>query len=122
MYQKYMEIGDPTEYTQAVVLLGSWDHWVTLTASDWFGEVVGKWRAELKVKMESDRWMEANETATNQSGTPTGMSATRWLAERYGVQPKPKRGRPSKAEKKAALNEYVEDQELTKEDAERLGL
>jgi hypothetical protein len=122
MYKKYMEIGDPTEYTQAEVLLGGWEHWETLCASEWFTEIVGKWRAELKVKMESDRWLEADETARNQSGTPAGMSATKWLSDKYGAKVAPKRGRPSKAEKVLALNEYIEDNELTEEDAERLGL
>lgn len=121
MYRKYMEIGDPTEYSQAIGLLGSWEHWVTLTNAEWFKPYVEKWRAELKVKFESDRYREMEEVAETQKGTPQGIQATKWLAERYS-KPSPKRGRPSKAEKKAALKRETEEKDLLREEAERLGL
>ena len=122
MYRKYMEIGDPTEYSQAIGLLGSWEHWKTLTSTAWFKPYVEAWRAELKVKFESDRYQEMQEVADTQKGTPQGIQATKWLAERYSTPKAPKRGRPSKAEKKAALREHTEEQDLLAEEAERLGL
>ena len=123
MYRKYMEIGDPTEYSQAIGLLGSWEHWVTLTSAEWFKPYVEKWRAELKVKFESDRFREMCEVAETHKGTPQGVQATKWLAERYS-DPKQttKRGRPSKAEKKAYLKKAAEEDELLNEEATRLGL
>ena len=123
MYRKYMEIGDPTEYTQAIGLLGSWEHWKQLTNCEWFKPYIEKWRDELKVKFESDRYREMQDVAETHKGTTVGVQATRWLAERYSSsQPNVKRGRPSKAEKKAALKEELEEQELLAEEAERLGL
>ena len=122
MYRKYMEIGDPTEYSQAIGLLGSWEHWQTLCAAEWFKPYVEKWRAELKVKFESERYREMQEVAESCKGTPQGVQATKWLAERYSRVESPKRGRPSKAEKARHLKEITEDEELTNEEAARLGL
>ena len=121
MYRKYMEIGDPTEYSQAIGLLGSWEHWQVLTNTKWFKPFITKWRQELKVKFESDRFREMEEVAETQKGTPQGVQATKWLAERYS-KTSPTRGRPSKAEKKAALKQHTEEQDLLAEEAERLGL
>ena len=120
MYLKYMELGDPTEYTQAIALLGSWDHWKKLCAQSWFKEHLTTWRSELKVKMESDRFLEMDDVAKKQKGSPQGISATKWLAERYGE--KPKRGRPSAEEKKGHLKQLTKEEELHAEDAERLGI
>ena len=122
MYLKYMEIGDPTEYTQAVTLLGNWEHWKLLVGTSWFKPIVEKWRAELKTRMESDRWAEAQETAEKSAGSALGLNATKWLAEKYGSSEAPKRGRPSKHEKSAILKDELLDDELQQEDAERLGL
>lgn len=122
MYRKYMEIGDPTEYGQAIALLGNWEHWVLLTNTSWFKPIVEKWREELRVKFESDRFREMQDVAENHPATPIGVQATKWLAERYSKVDKPKRGRPSKAEKQAALHQEKEEDKLLAEEAERLGL
>lgn len=122
MYRKYMEIGDPTEYTQALALLGSQKHWEVLTSREWFKPYIERWRSELKIKFESDRYLEMKNVAENQGGTPQGLQATKWLAERYGERPAPKRGRPSKAEKAQALKEEVEEEQILAEEAQRLGL
>ncbi len=121
MYKKYMEIGDPTEYSQAIALLGSWQHWKVLTATQWFEPYVTRWRKELKVKFESERYREMEEVAKSHKGTPQGVAATRWLAERYTSAPS-KRGRPSKAEKQAALKQDKEEEKLLAEEAERIGI
>lgn len=124
MYRKYMEIGDPTEYSQAIGLLGSWAHWEALCKCTWFKPHVEQWRSELKVKFESDRYREMQDVAEKHAGTPQGVQATKWLAERYSTaSPKaPKRGRPSKAEKQAAIQQEIEEDQLIKEEAERLEL
>lgn len=122
MYRKYMEIGDPTEYSQAIGLLGSWEHWKTLCAAEWFKPHIEKWRDELRIKFESDRYREMSEVAETHKGTPQGVQATKWLAERYSKVEAPKRGRPSKAEKAQHLKEAAEEETLTSEEAARLGL
>jgi hypothetical protein len=122
MYRIYMEIGDPTEYQQALALLGSWKHWKQLTSTDWFETYVSRWREELKTKFESARYEEMVEVAKTQKGTPQGVQATKWLAERYTQRDKPVRGRPSNAEKAKYLKNASEEDKLLKEEAERLGL
>ena len=117
-----MEIGDPTEYTQAMSLLGSYEHWEILTTRGWFKPHIDQWREELKVKLESDRYREMKDMVDNHAGTPQAIQATKWLAERYGEKAPTKRGRPSKAEKEAALKEHIEEETILKEEAERLGL
>ena len=122
MYRKYMEIGDPTEYSQAIGLLGSWAHWQALCKAKWFKPYVTEWRNELRVKFESDRYREMAEVAETHPGTPVGVQASKWLAERYSSAKDLKRGRPSKAEKAAALKQATEEDDLVAEEAERLGL
>lgn len=122
MYRKYIEIGDPTEYSQAIGLLGSWRHWEMLTSSKWFKPFLTQWRNELKVKFESDRYREMKTTAQACAQTPQGIQATKWLAERYNDPEVLKRGRPSKAEKAQALKQLQEEQELLNDEASRLGL
>ena len=122
MYEKYMEIGDPTEYRTAIALLGSWKHWKLLTSSKWFEEYIVRWREELKVKFESDRFAAMEDIERSQKGTAQAMGATKWLADRYSTPKNPKRGRPSKAEKAALLKEESQEDKLLIEEAERLGL
>jgi len=123
MYRKYMEIGDPTEYRTAIALLGHWRHWEALCSSKWFSEYINRWRGELAVKLESDRFSNMLEIEKNQKGSPAGTQATKWLADRYSTTPKKtKRGRPTKAEKLQALKNETEEEQLLVEEAERLGL
>lgn len=119
LYEKYMEIGDPTEYQVAIRLLGSWDHWQALCTSKWFQEHVIGWREELKIKLDSERYYEARGLADNGS-----LPATKFLAERWGEEEKEvkKRGRPSKEEKEAHLNRLKQESEDLTADANRIGL
>lgn len=125
LYEKYMEIADPTEYQVAIRLLGSWDHWKALLSAQWFQELVSEWRTELRIKMESDRYFkmkEVSEDATK-GRENAAVQATKWLADRYTPgDRKAKRGRPTKEEKKAHLKAVETEASELKEDAKRLGL
>jgi hypothetical protein len=119
MKRKYMEIGDPTEYTQAIALLGDWAHWKHLAAAPWFKvRYLNGWRRELAVKIESDCFREMKRAAKDKEN----LQAVKWIAERYAPSKTAKRGRPSKAEKEAAIQQSVEEDQLLKEEAERLKL
>jgi len=121
IYEKFMEIGDPTEYKVAIQLFGSWQHWCALTRSEWFMKHLNSWRAELLVRMESDRF---HEMVQNTCNPKTAVSATKWLADRYG-EPKDssrKAGRPTKQEKEAYLAQCERDSQDLTEDARRIGL
>jgi hypothetical protein len=122
MYQKYMEIADPTEYQVAIRLLGSWDHWQALKRAKWFREHLAAWRDELRVKMESDRYYEM--LGKSDKDTPQAIQATRWLADRYGESKDKTRkaGRPSKQEKEAHLKRLTQESEDTDADAARIGI
>ncbi len=122
MYRKYMEMADPTEYSTAIALLGGWRHWQLLTQCDWFKPHIKRWRDELRVKFENDRYLEMKDVAESCKGTTQGISATKWLADRYSSPNKPKRGRPSAAEKKTALQEETEEEKLIAEEAERIAV
>lgn len=119
LYEKYMEIADPTEYQVAVRLFDSWEHWVALCKTKWFKEHVDQWRAELRTKLESERYHEMKKEAAGGN-----VQATKWLAERYNPQKKvtPKRGRPSKEEKAAHLKAIEQEREDLADDAKRLGI
>jgi hypothetical protein len=124
MRRKYLDIADPTEYSTAIALLGplGWKHWMLLTQCEWFKPHLEQWRTELAVKFESDRFQEMQDVALNANGTPAGVSATKWLADRYSGSKAPKRGRPSKAEKAQHLKEESEEDKLLAEEAERMTL
>lgn len=124
MYQKYMEIGDPTEYQQAKCLLGSYEHWQTLAKAGWFKPYLNKWREELRARLESEAFDRMQETASAKKGLPTGIQATKWLADRYGVEQTKgkKRGRPSKDEKAAHLKLVEEEASDLAADAQRIGV
>lgn len=123
MYEKYMEIGDPTEYSQAIALLGSWRHWKVLTSTQWFAPYVDRWREELKVKLESERFREMETLAETHHGTQIGVQATKWLSDRYtSGSKKSKRGRPSNLEVENSLNEDKKELELLEVEAQRIGL
>ena len=121
IYEKYMEIADPTEYQVAIQLLGSWQHWQALIRSEWFMKHLNSWRGELAVKMESERY---HEMLINTHRDKTRVAATKWLADRYGERKNPARkaGRPTKQEKEAYLAQERRDSQDLKEDAERIGI
>lgn len=122
MYEKYMEIGDPTEYATAIGLLGSWRHWEALTSTNWFKPYISRWRDELKIQLESERFREMSSIVETMPGTPQAIQATKWLAERYSKRPNTKRGRPSKAERARALKKETEEDKLLAEEAVRVGI
>jgi hypothetical protein len=121
MYEKYMDIGDPTEYEVAIQLLGSWDHWSALCRTKWFMAHLTGWRKELKVCLESRRY---HEMVSALFDPKSQIQATKWLADRYGGDAKvvSKRGRPSKTEKEAYLKQAKQESDDSHDDAKRLGL
>lgn len=114
----YLEISDLTEYRVASELLGGWDHWQALLASQWFQAYVVSLRDQLEVKLRSEAIL--NAVGIMLKGNNQSLAAAKWLAE--GKYNGAVRGRPSKeqvaqeAKKMASINRRVQ------EDAERLGL
>ena len=124
MYRKYMAQADPTEYSTAIALLGSWRHWQALVNCEWFKPYITRWRDELRVKFENDRYLEMKDVAEDPSlkGTSQSLAATKWLAARYCPTSSAKRGRPSADEKKTALQEETEEDKLIAEEGDRIAM
>jgi len=117
-----MEISDPTEYQVAIQLFGSWEHWVLITKSKWFTQLITPWRLELQVKMESTRYHEMKGHIANDPGSPSAIQASKWLAARYGESETVKRGRPTKAEKEGHLKRVTAAEKELEEDMLRIGM
>lgn len=88
MKRIYLSTNDISEYTQAMILLGSYEHWLTLTELSWFKPYVEAWRAELRTKLKSEQLLNLR-TRANAGEVP----AQRAMLDK--LDPKPGRGRPS---------------------------
>ena len=118
--RNYLELGDLMEYTFAETFLGGWDHWQRINDSWILKPHIEKWRAELKIKVESESLAKIKEIAGGDG--PAALAAAKYLYERARNSEGGKRGRPSKAEKEAALQKELRDSEDVAADAARLGL
>lgn len=106
---------DPTGYTTAMDLLGSWEHWNKLFSTKKFKEELDKWKEEQDVRIRSKAIKALKETALSEGSK--GTSAARYLAD-GGYLGKSTRGRPSKEEvtrerkiQAGIVNELAEDEE-----------
>lgn len=114
----YINSNDPTEYSVAQELLGSWEHWLKLTECSWFKPYLKEWREELEVKLRSQAIKSLINTAETKGAK--GANAAKWLAERSWKDAK--RGRFSKAELDAERKIEAGIDASVKDDLERLGL
>jgi hypothetical protein len=85
--QIYLDANDPTEYTAAVSLLGSWEHWQHLCGTSWFAPIVEQWREELKTRLLS----EATKKIIELSGSYESSSALAAAKKLMEVTSPPKR-------------------------------
>lgn len=115
--QIYLSYEDPTEYSFAIDVFGSWDHWDKLQNSDWFIPHLEEWRLELETKMESKGIQRMVELAEKDDKGP----AAKWLASK-GWKEGTKRGRPSKEEVKGERKRQAKVYKDITEDADRIGL
>jgi len=90
----YIECNDPTEYSTALTLLGSWDHWLRLLEVPRIRAFIEECREALEVKLRSDGIRKLIEISKGNG--PSARNAAQWLAEK-GWTPSA-RGRPSRAE------------------------
>ena len=111
---------DPTEYTFAWAVFGSWETWLQLSRSNYIKKDVEAWRKEVEVKIKSEAIRSiADEMRT---GGRSSFGAAKLLLERGWLDDKS----ASKAKQKLAEKEEEEmDKQalsLLSEDAERLGI
>ena len=65
LFEEYMRIGDPTEYTFAQECFEGWEHWKILCETTWFKPYIDAWREELQVMIQSKGLMRIKEEALN---------------------------------------------------------
>ena len=114
MRRLYLEMEDPTEYSFATEVLGSYDHWKKLSSLKWFRSHLLDWRKELELRI---RAKAIRSVASHAENKP---DAAKWLAE-CGWKEK-RRGRPTKQEKDKQELLEKELSSFVKDDYDRLGL
>lgn len=118
MKQLYMACEDPTEYSFAMEILGSWEHWQKLSNSTWFKPIVDAWREELEIKLRSKGIRTMAELAVKDKN----KDAAKWLAQAGFKLNSNSRGRPSKEEVQGELKKQARLKADIEEDASRLGI
>ncbi len=104
-HDTFIEIGDPTEYKAALILVGTWREWQRLKQqSSWFMEHVEAWLDELEVKQSSDN-IEIIQVVA-ESKDKAAFQAAKWLAERK-YKPHGSKGRPTKKQVASEIAEVA---------------
>ena len=112
----YLSYDDPTEYTFAIEVLGSWDHWQKLSNCTWFkDDYLEPWRFELEIKLRAQGINVMKGLALDKN-----KDAAKWLAQ--GGWGATKRGRPSKEEVEGERKIRARLKDDIEADAERLGI
>ena len=117
-HQSFLEADDPTEYTPAIKLVGSWKEWLRLKKeSPWFRQQVRVWLEELEMKQRSEAIAKVRVLA--KSDKPTAFQANKWIAERRYADIS-SAGRPSKKALAKEAREIAAEASETKEEASRI--
>lgn len=118
LYQAYMEVNDPTEYSFAMQYLDGWTHWKDLTQCSFFKEYVSRWREELELRAKSQAL--AGIMKDSQGTTKDAYAARRYIVEKGWDKNVQTKGRPSKAAVQAEAQRIAENDKRVSEDFERL--
>jgi hypothetical protein len=109
----YVEMGDVTEYKFACTYLAGWEHWQRMCNNAEIRKEIDIWRDELERKVVSEAMEQIKALAKDGNYNAAKFIATKeWSGS--------KRGRPSKAEKEAALNGEKRDTNETKAESARI--
>ena len=119
LYLSYC-VSDPTEYTFAWAVFGSWDTWQQLSRSNYVKKEIESWRKEVEVKIKSEAIRSI--ASEMRDGGRSSFGAAKLLLERGWLDDK----NASKAKEKLKAKEEEELNKealsLLSEDAERLGI
>ena len=74
---KYLEMGDPTEYTFANEYFLGWKHWMRLCDNKAIRKFIDEWREELEIKLRSQAVRHMIGSAKDGN-----YQAAKWLADR----------------------------------------
>ena len=114
----YMELADPEEYTVAIKVLGSWEHWLRLLENKAIMKYLNQYRSELEVKIRSGAVKSLIQTAELDGSK--GTAAAKYIAEKGWD--KRKAGAPSKVEVKRELAIHANIDSEIEDDLKRIGI
>ena len=121
LFQKYMEVYDPTEFRFAEKYFANLDHWRQITECEWFKPFITRWRKELETRLKSEAL--ARIMLEARAGKKESFQANKYLLEK-AWEPKEAsgngRGRPSKADIQRAASDAVNRSERISNDFDRL--
>ena len=111
---------DPTEYTFALTVFGSWHIWETISKSTLVKPYIKEWRSEVEVKIKSEA-IQAIALEMRTQGR-SSFTAAKLLLDKGWLEKE-----PATAAKKKLMDKENEEQDraalsMLSEDAERLGL
>lgn len=111
---------DPTEYTFALTVFGSWHIWETISKSALVKPYIKEWRSEVEVKIKSEAIQAIAQEMRTQGRS--SFTAAKLLLDKGWLEKE-----PATAAKKKLMDKENEEQDraalsMLSEDAERLGL
>lgn len=117
-HKVFIEMEDPTEYTPALKLVGSWQKWLQLKNDvPKFNNIVELWKDELETKLRS-RAAKKLKTLMERDGKEAAMCA-RWFAEE-GFNRRSGAGRPNYLERNRKAKELARLAAETEEERSRV--
>lgn len=114
----FVESMDPTEYTPAVALCGSWEEWQRFKR-EWpgFNNILEEWKLEQEVYIRSTA-IRTVATDAKSKVSKSAASSAKWLAE--GGYKKREVGRPSKEGSRRSIKVQERIDTEVKDDIERV--
>lgn len=87
-----LTVDDPSEFTFAEYVFGSYAHWQQIVESTWMQPFIEEWRMEADVKRKSNAFKQIYKEATNPAGK-SSYSAAKYLIEEPWVDKREKRNK-----------------------------
>jgi hypothetical protein len=108
----YLEMEDVTEYAFADAHLAGWNHWKKICGNSAIREHIEDWRYELELKLTARAMSKIKEMAEEGN-----YNAAKYIANKEYSSGK---GRPTKADKEAALKRATLTEDSTKAEGARI--
>ncbi len=111
---------DPTEYTFAMAVFGTWDIWDTIRTNPSLRRYYSKWREEVDVRIKSEAIRSIAEEM--REGGRSSFTAAKLLLERGWIEKVNPHDRKSERQKQKETTLDRQAMQMLSKDAERLGL
>lgn len=106
-HDKFVELGDLTEYKAGLALCGNWTAWENIKKR-WpgFNTILDVWKNEIRVKLTSEA-MDKITSLISEGTDTTALSAAKWIADQTFNK---KTESPKSAQAKAIMRREVRDE------------